>query len=166
MDLQEAKRKYIEAWGSLGASWGITKAMGQIHALLLVSDKPLSTEDIMEELQISRGNANMNIRALIGWGIVEKKNLLGERKDYFMAEKDVLTLARQVSRERQKREIEPMIKVLDEIRAIQGDGPSYDEFVKVTTDIKQFSEKVNGVIDRFAQSDRNWFTRSIVKLLS
>ena len=73
MQLDEARQKFIQSWGTLGSAWGINKAMGQIHALLLVSEDPLSTEEVMEELQISRGNANMNIRALMDWGIVEKK---------------------------------------------------------------------------------------------
>ncbi|MEQ8808221.1 MAG: helix-turn-helix domain-containing protein [Imperialibacter sp.] len=87
MEYNEAKRKFIEAWGTLGSSWGINRAMAQMHALLLISTKPLSTEDIMEELQISRGNVNMNIRALMDWGIVQKEHKIGERKEFFSADK-------------------------------------------------------------------------------
>ena len=61
MEFQEGKEKFIQAWGTLGSSWGINKAMAQIHALLLISTEPLTTEDVMEQLKISRGNANMNI---------------------------------------------------------------------------------------------------------
>ena len=65
MDLQEGKEKFIQSWGALGSSWGVNRTMAQIHALLLISPEPMSAEEIMEELKISRGNANMNIRALI-----------------------------------------------------------------------------------------------------
>ena len=64
MELQEGKDKFIQAWGTLGSSWGINRTMAQVHALLLVSNESLSAEDIMTALKISRGNANMNIRAL------------------------------------------------------------------------------------------------------
>ena len=95
MNYEDAKQKYIQAWGTLGSSWGINKAMAQIHALLLVSTEPLSAEDVMNELQMSRGNVNMNLRALMDWGIVEKEHKVGERKEFFSAGKDIWELARQ-----------------------------------------------------------------------
>ena len=82
MELNEAKNKFIQAWGTLGSNWGINKAMAQIHALLLLATEPLSAEDIMQELQMSRGNVNMNLRALMDWGIVKKDLKVGERKEY------------------------------------------------------------------------------------
>src|SRR5215204_3841700 len=96
--------------------------MAQIHALLMVSPKARSTEEIMEELSISRGNANMNIRALLDWGIITRISVAGERKEYFKSEKDVWALARQVARERRKRELEPILKVLKEVNEVQNDG--------------------------------------------
>ena len=79
MKLKEAKEQFIHAWGTLGSNWGINKTMAQVHALLLVSPDPLSAEEIMAELNISRGNANMNLRELIEWGIVNKIHKSGER---------------------------------------------------------------------------------------
>jgi DNA-binding transcriptional regulator GbsR (MarR family) len=112
MRYTEAKEQLIQAWGNLGYSWGLNKTMAQIHALLMISPKALPTEDIMQELSISRGNANMNIRALLDWGIISRVSVPGERKEYFKSEKDIWSLARQVARERRKRELEPILKVL------------------------------------------------------
>src|SRR5688572_12934682 len=96
--------------------------MGQIHALLMISPKPLTTEDMMDELEISRGNASMNIRALMDWGIVSKVSVPGDRKEYYKSEKDVWALARQVARERRKRELEPILKVLKEVNEVQSES--------------------------------------------
>ena len=164
MEFREGKEKFIQAWGTLGSSWGINKAMAQIHALLLISKDPLTTDEIMEELKISRGNANMNIRALMDWGIVLKENKLGERKEYFSAGKDIWELARQVSRERRKREIEPIIKVLEQVQDVKGNDQAVDEFKSVTRDLKDFSLKVDGVLDKFTKSDQNWFYKMLMKL--
>jgi DNA-binding transcriptional regulator GbsR (MarR family) len=71
MKFKEAKNKFVQTWGALGSQWGINKTMAQIHAFLMVSHEAVSMEDIMEELQISRGNASMNLRALMDWGIVK-----------------------------------------------------------------------------------------------
>src|ERR1700743_3611384 len=137
MELPEAKQKFIEAWGKLGSEWGINRTMAQVHALLLVTPGELTTEEIMETLQISRGNANMTLRDLIGWGLVEKKHRTGERKEYFYADKDTWNIARQVAKERRKRELDPVIKILDELAQVKGDSknPEYKTFNKSVTDI-------------------------------
>jgi len=156
MDYQEAKGKYIQAWGTLGSSWGINKAMAQIHALLLVSPKPLSTDTIMEELSISRGNANMNIRSLIDWGIVNKEFIPGQRKEYFSSEKDIWELARRVIKERRKRELEPVIKVLKEVSSIKSDGSEEsEEFVKMTKELADFSVQTDNLLDLAMKAEQN-----------
>jgi len=164
MDLVQAKETFINAWGSLGSSWGINKVMGQIHALLLVSTEPLSTDQIMEELHISRGNVNMNIRALMDWGIAEKVYVKGERKEYFTSKKDIMELARQVTRERRKRELEPILKVLDQVQQLDDDSKEAKEFKKVTKELTLFSKKADTVLEKFAKSDKNWFFKMILKL--
>ncbi|MEO9967443.1 MAG: ArsR family transcriptional regulator [Reichenbachiella sp.] len=164
MDYQEAKHKYIQAWGTLGSSWGINKAMAQIHALLLISTEPRSAEEVMDELQMSRGNVNMNLRALMDWGIVQKEHRIGERKEFFFAGKDIWELARQVSKERRRREIEPIIKVLNQVQDIDGNDEKIKEFKKVTSDLKDFSLKVDGVLDKFTKADQNWFYKLLMKM--
>ena len=164
MKLPEAKEKLIQAWGNLGYSWGLNKVMAQIHALLLVSPKPLSTEDIMSELSISRGNANMNIRALLDWGIVQRISIPGERKEYFMSEKDIWGLARQVVKERRKRELEPIIKVLKEVSEVSTDNSDEaKEFKKMTKELKGFAEKSDGLLNTFINAQEGWFWSTILK---
>ena len=157
MEYNEAKQKFIQAWGTLGSNWGINKAMAQLHALLLLSTEPLSAEEIMEELQMSRGNVNMNLRALMDWGIVQKEHKVGERKEFFSTNKDVWALAKQVSKERRRREIEPILTVLEQVQSVSGDNKKeVDEFKKVTSDLFDFSLKVDGMIDKFTKSDQTW----------
>ncbi len=165
MKYQEAKEKFIQAWGALGTSWGINRTMAQIHALLLISPSALTADDIMEELKISRGNANMSIRSLIDWGIVVRINKIGERKEFFAAKKDIWELARQVSRERQRREITPVIEMLRAVKQIEG-GPQdkVAEFNQVTGDIQTFTEQISSMLNKFSQSDQKWFYRTIMRL--
>ena len=165
MELQEGKEKFIQAWGSLGTAWGINRTMAQIHALLLVSTEPISTEEIMEQLKVSRGNVNMNVRALIDWGIVSKEHKIGERKEYFLADKDVWAVARQITRERRKREIEPMLKVLEELKGVEGKDVETEEFQKTVKDIDDFASKVDGIFDKFIKSDEHWFYKSVINLI-
>ncbi|MCH2085413.1 MAG: transcriptional regulator [Saprospiraceae bacterium] len=165
MNLQEGKEKFIQSWGALGSNWGINRTMAQIHALLLISPKALSADEIMEELQISRGNANMNIRALIDWGLVYKELKTGERKEYFIAEKDIWVVFQNIITQRKKRELEPMLKVLDEISSVEGEELDAEEFQKIIREIKLFSNKADSTLDRLVKSDSNWFVGTFMKMI-
>jgi DNA-binding transcriptional regulator GbsR (MarR family) len=162
---KEAKEELIQAWGNLGYSWGLNKTMAQIHALLMISPKPLSTEEIMEALNISRGNANMNIRALLDWHIIYRISVAGERKEYFKSEKDIWALARQVVKERRKRELEPILKVLKEVNELQSDGSDETkEFKKVVKELKNFADKSDSLLETFVKSEESWFWNTILKV--
>lgn len=114
--LTEAQDRFVAAWGKMGTAWGISRTMAEVHALLYITGEPLCTDDVMERLQISRGNASMSLRALLEWGIVERVHRRGDRKEYFHAEQDVWVLFRAIVRERMKREVDPMRASLYEIR--------------------------------------------------
>ena len=165
MELQEAKLKYIQTWGSLATNWGVNKTMAQVHALLLVSTKPLSAEDIMETLQISRGNVNMNVRALIDWGIVQKEFVVGERKEFFIAIKDIWELFKQIAKERKKREIEPVIKVLNELQDIKDDSEEGKEFKKVLVDLSKVTTTVNNILEKSIRADEHWLLSNFTKMV-
>ena len=116
--LEEIKERFILHWGEMGSLWGINRTMAQVHALLFISSGPLSANEIMDELQISRGNVSMALRELIAWGIVNRMHLKGERREYYTTEKDVWTMFRVIARERKKREVDPTINVLRESMAV------------------------------------------------
>ncbi|MCB0579086.1 MAG: transcriptional regulator [Phaeodactylibacter sp.] len=165
MTLKEGKEKFIQSWGALGSSWGINRTMAQIHALLLISPEALSAEEIMEELQISRGNANMNIRALIDWGLVFKELKPGERKEFFVAEKDMWEVVKNIIIQRKKRELEPMLRVLDEISSVDPESEEAEEFVEIIREIKLFSNKADSTLDTLVKSDSNWFVGTFMKMI-
>ncbi|MGE8556587.1 MAG: GbsR/MarR family transcriptional regulator [Chryseobacterium jejuense] len=166
MQLSEAKEKYIQTWGTFATNWGINRTMAQVHALLLASGKPLSTDEVMEQLEISRGNANMNLRALIDWGIVRKEFIKGDRKEYFVAEKDVWYLFKQITKERRKREIEPVISFLEELRHIDdNDSEEAKEFIKLMNDFSSVTGKINNIMDLAIKSDDHWLVGKITNLL-
>ncbi len=166
MEFREAKNKFVQTWGALGSQWGINKTMAQIHALLMVSHEPVSMEDIMEELQISRGNASMNLRALMDWGIVYKEFKAGERREFFRAEKDLDELAVKISRERSKREIRPALKVLKEVSTIEA-GTTEEEkhFVDQTTKLYDFVLQADNVLEKITEYKDNWLAQLLVKFM-
>ncbi len=166
MKLDEAKQQFIQNWGALGTQWGINRTMAQIHALLLVSPDPLSADEIMSQLQISRGNTNMNVRDLIDWGIVEKVLKPGERREYFSAEKDIWKVAMRIVRERKRREVEPILNALQQLKEVEKEGNEKEvkEFTNVITDIQKFADQASRGVDGLVKMDEHWFTGTLLKL--
>ncbi|HYC39419.1 MAG TPA: MarR family transcriptional regulator [Chitinophagaceae bacterium] len=166
MKLTEARQQFISSWGAFGTHWGINRTMAQIHALLLTSAEPLTQDDIMEELNISRGNTNMNIRELINWGLVDRVLIPGERKEYFAAEKDMWKVVTQIIKERKKRELEPMLKLLDQLEEVEGDKRDrhVKTFVEVIGDIKKLGRQADRALDMMVRADEHWFLATMLKI--
>jgi DNA-binding transcriptional regulator GbsR (MarR family) len=167
MKLAEAKQQFISSWGAFGTQWGINRTMAQIHALLLVSAHPITQDEIMSELSISRGNVNMNIRELVGWGLVDRVIISGERKEFFTAEKDIWKVATKIIKERKKRELDPMIKLLSQLEHIEGDKKDKEvqQFTEVVGNIKKLGLQADKTLDVMIKAEENWFTGSILKML-
>lgn len=148
----EASRdEFISQWGALGSNWGINRSMAQVHALLMTAPEPMHTEEIMERLQISRGNANTNIRELIGWGLVRLVVKKGERREYFEAEKDVWKIFITITRERRRRELDPALLVLrkcaEETKGERaGPGKEFHAQMKELQEFVEFGMKVSETI--------------------
>lgn len=152
-----ARDEFITQWGVIGSAWGINRTMAQIHALLMVSPKALTTDEIMEELKISRGNAHSNLRELAGWGLVRGVIRKGERKEYFEAEKDVWKMFCTVGRERRRRELEPALQVIKNCTQQTGtlktaEAKAFHEQLKSLGDFVQVVDSVLGRVTKMEQS--------------
>ncbi len=166
MKLTEAKQQFISSWGAFGTHWGINRTMAQIHALLLITPDPLTQDDMMEQLTISRGNTNMNIRELINWGLVDRVLLTGERKEYFSAEKDIWKVVKQIVKERKKRELEPMLKLLDQLEEVEGDkrDKNIKSFVDTVSSIKKLGRQADKTLDAMIRAEESWFVGNLIKI--
>ncbi|MEO1023035.1 MAG: hypothetical protein AAFW89_10875 [Bacteroidota bacterium] len=105
---EQALEQFVVLWGTMASAWGINKTMAQIHALLYAESEPLHTDSIMDTLDISRGNANMNLHRLLEWELIHKVSIPGERKDHYTAETDIWSIVSTIIRERQQQEIAPI----------------------------------------------------------
>lgn len=144
---EKAREEFVTQWGSLGTQWGINRTMAQIHALLMTAPEPMCTDDVMEKLQISRGNAHTNPKDLVGWNLVRIITRKGDRKEYFEAEKDVWKIFVTISKERKRREIEPAIRLLRDCAAqtkgeTSGPGREFNQQMKDLDEFLSFGMKV------------------------
>lgn len=168
MNYSEARHQLIRTWGQLSTQWGISRTMGQIHALLMVSPDPMTTDQIIEELTISRGNVSISLRSLMEWGIIHKTYIPGDRKEYFASEKDVWKMALQIARERKRRELDPVINSMQQLQDIDGDSASekqLEELNRMTSQILDVAMQVDKMLDIGIRSGGQTFVRKLIGVL-
>ena len=167
-ELESIKDEFVAQWGALGSQWGINRTMAMIHALLLVSPRPLNTDEIMESLAVSRGNANTNLRDLVSWRLIRQVIVKGDRKDYYEAEKDVWKIFCTLARERKRRETEPASLVLQNCIERSKDFKTGDgrELHKQLTALNEFVTLANSIMEKIATKEQSVLLPKILKLLS
>lgn len=141
---------FVRSWGEMGSAWGVPRTMAQVHALLWLVGRPLNTDDLMERLDISRGNASMTLRTLVDWGMITRAHNPKDRKDYYTAEQDVWKLFATVARSRKRREIEPLVGRLSQLlqAPTEGDGDAAAHRHKIA-EMLEFVKTFDGLADRF-----------------
>jgi DNA-binding transcriptional regulator GbsR (MarR family) len=115
MTLPPLIQSFVLHFGEMGSRWGISRTVGQIYALLFVSDRPLNAEEIVAALGISRSNVSMSLKELQGWNLLRVKHIPGDRRDFFETPQDVWAILRVLAEERKKREIDPTLTVLRDL---------------------------------------------------
>ncbi len=154
---------FIRRWGEMGATWGISRTMAEVHALLYLATEALCTDDVMDQLAISRGSASMNLRELENWGLIKRIHRRGDRKEYFEAEKDVWQMFETIMRERRRREVLPIMETIERCitmidegrRTVRGQArKAADEYRKKYTDILEFCKMMNTMFNLMNKAGR------------
>src|SRR3954466_652093 len=149
---------FIRRWGEMGQTWGINRTMAEIHALLYITAQPLCTDDVMERLHISRGNASMSLRALCDWGIIRRLHKRGERREYFESLSDVWEMFSIIAAERKRREMDPVLETIKQCRQMIGEGAlgksgAHQEAIAATRQrlegMEEFMEVTNRIFQQF-----------------
>ena len=168
----DALDQFVKLWGDMASAWGINKTMSQIHALLYAESHPLDTDTIMDTLDISRGNANMNLHRLLEWELIHKVPKPGSRKDLYTAETDVWKIVSTIIRERQQREIEPIrIELKECIATLEAGGLNDEEskaFKKRTENYNEFLEmfeRFTGALLPYINKKNLGFLKQLIKLV-
>ncbi len=117
MALGPTEQKFILHWGEMGTRWGVNRTVAQIHALLFLSNRALTAEDIAEALVVARSNVSNSLKELQSWNLIRTTHLMGDRRDHFVALQDVWEIFRVIVEERKRREIDPTMALLRECAA-------------------------------------------------
>ena len=174
LQLRNAQDTFIRRWGEMGQTWGINRTMAEIHALLYICGQPLCTDDVMERLNILRGNASMSLRALVDWGIIHRVHKRGERREYFESLGDVWEMFSIIAAERKRREMDPVLETIKQCQQMLhesniGKSAARQEAVQVTRQrlagMEEFMTVTNKIFQQFIGNARSGLTRVVRVLL-
>jgi DNA-binding transcriptional regulator GbsR (MarR family) len=144
LPLHPAIERFILHWGDLGSHWGVNRSVCQIHALLYVSERPLTAEDIASSLGIARSNVSNSLKELLGWGLIHRVPIRGDRREHFRAEVDVWEMVRRIAAGRKSREIDPALVALRACVAQAEGDPSIAVATKRLKNMLAFTETIDG----------------------
>jgi len=144
IDLPPSMQGFILHFGEMGSHWGINRTVGQIYALLYLSDEPLNAEQITDTLGVSRSNVSMGLKELQSWKLVRSHHVMGDRRDYFSTPADVMDIALTLLEERRKRELDPTLTLL---RQTLMDTPESSQEKHAHTRMKQMCDLMEQVAD-------------------
>jgi len=168
-ELRKAQDLFIRRWGEMGQTWGINRTMAEIHALLYIVAQPLCTDDVMERLHISRGNASMSLRALCDWGIIRRLHKRGERREFFESLSDVWEMFSIIAAERKRREMDPVLETIKQCQRMLNEsslGKSARAYpVKATRQrlagMEEFVEVTNKIFAQFITPAKSGLTKLV-----
>lgn len=142
MKLTPTMEKFILHWGEMGWRWGINRSVAQVHALLMLSPKPLPADEICAALDVARSNVSTSLKELQGWGLIKVTHVIGDRRDHFETLQDITSLFRVIVEERKRREIDPTIALLRELNESDAKAsPFARERIKSTLDFLEMLDK-------------------------
>jgi DNA-binding transcriptional regulator GbsR (MarR family) len=143
--LPPALERFILHWGDMGNQWGVNRSVSQIHALLYLSERPLTAEEIAETLGLARSNVSNSIKELLTWNLIRRVPVRGDRREHFEAEADLWELFMRIAAGRKEREIDPAVAALKScVAAADGDAKIHAVARKRLSDMLEFVQTMEG----------------------
>lgn len=143
--LPAAVERFILHWGDMGGEWGVNRSVSQIHALLYLSDRPLTADEIADSLGMARSNVSNSIKELLGWNLIRRVPILRDRRDHFEAETDIWELALRIAAGRKEREIDPALAALRACLAEAANDPAvHPAATRRLAEMLSFTETIDG----------------------
>lgn len=149
MKLTPTVQRCVLHWGEMGARWGVSRSVAQIHALLFLAPQPLTADDIAETLAIARSNVSVSLKELQAWDLVSITHVIGDRRDYFLARKDIWEVLTTIMDGRKRREIDPTVQMLrDCAQEAKRDNETPEQVKERIATMLEFLEEMTGWYDQ------------------
>ncbi len=147
MNLSSPTREFVLHFGEMGARWGMNRTVGQIYAVLYLSEEPLCADDLVDRLGISRSNVSMGLKELKSWKLVRLVHQPDDRRDFFSTPDDVWEIVQTLLEQRKQREVDPTLTLLREMQLEHGDDPETYASVRM----EQTREVIEAAVEGYEQ---------------
>ncbi|PID66518.1 MAG: MarR family transcriptional regulator [Gammaproteobacteria bacterium] len=161
MKLTTTKEQFILHWGEMGTKWGVNRSVSQIHALLFIVGKPMHAEEIATTLALARSNVSNSIKELQNWQLVHTVSVLGDRREHFATDEDVWVLLRTITAERQRREIEPTVRFLQQLM----DSDAFNDEDSIAKDRIRQTHQLVATLSQWMQQMMRLPSKTLVTIL-
>jgi DNA-binding transcriptional regulator GbsR (MarR family) len=159
--LKDTRQAFIENLSRISEFWGYPRAMGALYGALYLSPTPLSLDDLIPIVGVTKGAISTNVRALEQLGMVHKHVRSGDRKDYYQADIDFWKIAKTILERRQKPEFDKALRevslTLQDVRSRLHSGTEaelaefYEERLSA---MESFFHTVDGIVAMLLQVER------------
>jgi DNA-binding transcriptional regulator GbsR (MarR family) len=149
--LAPAIERFVLHWGDMGGQWGVNRSISQIHALLYLSERPLTADEIADTLGLARSNVSNSIKELLSWNLVRRVPVRGDRREHFEAETDVFEMFIRIAAGRKEREIDPAIAAVKSCLSAADDDPNVHPIVR---------KRIKDMLD-FVETMETWYAQML-----
>jgi DNA-binding transcriptional regulator GbsR (MarR family) len=117
---ESIRLELADAWGEMGAAWGVTPAIARVQAYLMARQEPLTEREVREALGLSHRAASLALAEAENWGLVQRVSeprrvgRRGPAGTAFLAVNDHWQWFGRVIAERKVREGDPVVAVLEQ----------------------------------------------------
>lgn len=153
MKLPAREQTFVTHFGEMGARWGVNRTVGQIYAVLFLSESPLCADNIVEALGFSRSNISMGLKELQSWQLVRLQHLPNDRREFFSTPDDLWEIVRTLIEQRKAREIDPTLSVLRQLQLEAGDQQDHDYVANRIEQSAKMIELLTGWYDEMRHVD-------------
>jgi HTH-type transcriptional regulator, glycine betaine synthesis regulator len=112
------EREVVEVFVRMADMLSLPRSYGEIYGCMYISPEPLSMEDLITKLRISKGSASQGLKALRNIGAIRTVYKVGERRDYFEAECELRKLVSGFLRDQVDPHLESGKDRIDSMRAL------------------------------------------------
>lgn len=154
--LPAAVQQFVLHWGNLGDRWGVNRSVSQMHALLYVSERPLTAEEIADTLGMARSNVSNSLKELLAWDIIQSVAILGDRRTFYVAETDLWTVVQRIAAGRKARELDPAAAALRQcLQTAQSDKAVSPVATRRLQEMLEFVERTGTWYEQMIQLPRS-----------
>ena len=156
--------EFSKRWIAAGTHWGVPKTTLAVHGWLMAQAAPVSTDDVMVALELSRGGAHNALQSLVDWQLAHAFKPLGARQVQYTAEEDPFAMLMAVIHRRRQQELVPLAELDAWNAEMEAELAAHgrEDFHERLKGIAHRARQLDMLLVRMAREDEGWWWRWVL----